>query len=380
MKMQTYPLKSISIEEAKQKQFKLVDVVTRHFRGDEILSCGDLGVVKGINKPCYTKKVEEALADFFDVEKALLVRGAGTGALRFGFMSFLKPGDQLLVHDAPIYPTSKTTLESMGILPVYADFHHHEEMKTAIAKHPKLKGALIQHTRQKIDDHYDLAETIKIIRSANPALVIITDDNYAAMKVDKIGAQMEADLSAFSLFKLLGPEGVGIMLGKNELLEKIEKLNYSGGSQVQGYEALESLRGLIYAPVMLAIQASVNDQLVHELNSGTVQGVKRAYLANAQSKVLLVEFTKPIAEEVLHHANELGAAPNPVGAESKYEFAPMFYRVSGTFLSADPALAKKMIRINPLRSGVETILRILKISIRQATEQLHATHSREDTI
>ena len=36
-------------------------------------------------------------------------------------------------------------------------------------------------------------------------------------------------------------------------------------------------------------------------------------MANAQSKVLLVEFVKPIAEKVLHHANELGAAPHPVG-------------------------------------------------------------------
>jgi len=46
----------------------------------------------------------------------------------------------------------------------------------------------------------------------------------------------------------------------------------------------------------------------------------------------------------------------------------MFYRVSGTFLSSDPTLAKKMIRINPLRSGVETILRILEESIHRATE------------
>ena len=65
-----------------------------HFRGEELLSLGDLGVVKGINKPRFTKKIEETLADFFGTEKAMLVRGAGTGALRFGFMSFLKPGDE----------------------------------------------------------------------------------------------------------------------------------------------------------------------------------------------------------------------------------------------------------------------------------------------
>jgi O-acetylhomoserine/O-acetylserine sulfhydrylase-like pyridoxal-dependent enzyme len=366
--METTPLESISLEQAQAKQFALVDIITRHFRGDEILALGDLGVVKGLNKPTYTKKVEEVLAEFFGVEQAKLVRGAGTGALRFGFMSILKPGEKILVHEAPIYPTSKTTLESMGIQVVYADFHKQEAIEKAIAENPDLKGALIQYTRQKIDDHYDMGKTIEIIKSRNPSIPIITDDNYAAMKVEKIGVQHGADLSTFSLFKLLGPEGIGLILGKAELVEKIEKFNYSGGSQVQGYEAMEALRGLIYAPVMLAIQAQVNDQLANRLNQGEVPGVKKAFLANAQSKVLLVELEEPIAERVLEYAVELGAAPNPVGAESKYEFVPMFYRVSGTFLAADPSLAKKMIRINPLRSGPDTILRILADSINQAKQ------------
>ncbi|PAE19370.1 aminotransferase class V-fold PLP-dependent enzyme [Robertmurraya siralis] len=366
--MDTCPLKSISLEEAMKRQFKLVDIITRHFHGEELLTLGDLGVVKGLNKPRFTKKVEAALAEYFGAEKAMLVRGAGTGALRFGFMSFLKPGDKLLVHDAPIYPTSKTTLEFMGVQAVHADFHNHEQIKNVIERNPGLKGVLIQHTRQKMDDHYDLTETIEAIRSVSPNLTIITDDNYAAMKVEKIGTQAGADLATFSLFKLLGPEGIGLILGKERFINQIEKLNYSGGSQVQGYEALEAIRGLVYAPVMLAIQANVNEELVRLLNNGEVAGVKKAYLANAQSKVLLVELDEPIAEEVLKQANELGAAPNPVGAESKYEIVPMFYRVSGTFLAAEPSLAKRMIRINPLRSGVETIVRILRTSIERVTE------------
>lgn len=49
--MKTYPLESITLEEAKRKQFKLIDIITRKFRGSEILTRGDLGVVKGLNKP-----------------------------------------------------------------------------------------------------------------------------------------------------------------------------------------------------------------------------------------------------------------------------------------------------------------------------------------
>ena len=117
---------------------------------------------------------------------------------------------------------------------------------------------------------------------------------------------------------------------------------------------------MTYAPVALAIQAAVNERLVTRLKGGELTGIKDAFLANAQSKVLLVEFAEPIAEEVLKEAEKLGAAPNPVGAESRYEIVPMFYRVSGTFRAADPTITKRMIRINPMRSGDDTVIRILR--------------------
>ena len=105
---------------------------------------------------------------------------------------------------------------------------------------------------------------------------------------------------------------------------------------------------------------SLQDRLVERLLGGELPGIKDAFLANAQSKVLLVEFDEPIAEQVLEEAEKLGAAPNPIGAESRYELVPMFYRVSGTFRATDPTITKRMIRINPMRSGDDTVIRILK--------------------
>lgn len=360
--MKAYPLESITLEEAKKFQFKLIDTVTKHFHGAEILSLGDLGVVQGLNKPTTTLKVEKVLADFFETESAVLVRGAGTAAIRWGLYSMIKPGQTLLVHEAPIYPTTIVTIEIMGLNIVKADFNNTIEIKKALEEN-KIDGILIQYTRQKIDDCYDMSEVIEAIKKQNLNIPIITDDNYAVMKVKNIGVQCGADLSAFSMFKLLGPEGIGCVVGKKEYIEKIIKSNYSGGGQVQGHEAMEVLRGLTYAPVSLAIQAEVNDELVNRLNSGEIKEVKNAFLANAQSKVLLVEFEKPIAKELLKYTEKLGAAPNPVGAESKYEFVPMFYRVSGTFRAADATLEERMIRINPMRAGADTIIRILKEAI-----------------
>lgn len=367
--MKTFPLESITLEEAKKKQFDLIDTITTHFTGEEMLSLGDLGVRSGTNKPYQTIKVEEVLADYFGAEKAVLVRGAGTGALRWGFISHLKAGDKVLVHDAPVYPTSLVSLETMGVEFIKADFNNICDLERVLLENKgQLKSALVQYTRQKIEDSYEIEEVISKIKEVDKDIIIITDDNYAVMKVEKIGVELGADLSAFSLFKLLGPEGIGCLIGKKKLIEKIVKYNYSGGSQVQGYEAMEVLRGLTYAPVALAIQGEVNENLCKRLESGELEFIKGAVLANAQSKVLLVEFKEEIADEILKEASKLGALPNPVGAESKYEFVPLFYRISGTFRKADSTLEKKMIRINPNRSGEKTIIRILKEAYKRVKE------------
>jgi hypothetical protein len=154
------------------------------------------------------------------------------------------------------------------------------------------------------------------------------------------------------------------VVGKKVYVEKIRGTHYSGGVQVQGHEALEALRSLVYAPAALAIQAKVCDEVTEQLRSGKIPGVKDAFVVNAQSRVIIVELEKAEAQEVLKRAELLGAAPYPVGSESRYEVTPLFYRVSGTFIKSDPSLASRMIRINPMRSGTETVLGILRRALK----------------
>jgi hypothetical protein len=364
--MDTFPLPSLTLEQAKEMQFRIVDLATRHFDGFQILSEGDLGVVKGKNKPEYTRKVETVIAELFESEDAALVRGAGTGAIRWGLASLLKGGGRLLTHSAPVYPTTQVTLEIMRADPVRANFNHVEEIEKTLDQNPDVTAALVQLTRQKIDDNYDFGEVIQVIKKKDPSIRILTDDNYAVLKIPQIGVQRGADLSSFSCFKLLGPAGVGALVGSRDLIRYVCDCNYSGGSQVQGYEAMAVLRGLVYAPVALAVQAEVSGKLVKRLNTGEIPDIKNAFLASAQSKVLLVEFQEEIAEQVLEYAAKFGATPYPVGCESKFEFVPMMYRISGTFRKQDPTLEKRMIRINPMRGGAETVMRILKESLQEA--------------
>ena len=47
-----------------------------------------------------------------------------------------------------------------------------------------------------------------------PDLTIVSDDNYCALKAYGIAAEYGADYSTFSGFKVLGPEGIGVIAGK----------------------------------------------------------------------------------------------------------------------------------------------------------------------
>lgn len=127
--MKTFPLQSLTLIEAQQKQFALVDTICRHFPGSEFLTCGDLGLTPGLNQPRITQRVEQVLADAFHAQAAALVQGAGTGAIRAALAALLKSGQRLLVHDAPVYPTTRVIIEQMGLTLITADFNDLSALK-----------------------------------------------------------------------------------------------------------------------------------------------------------------------------------------------------------------------------------------------------------
>ncbi|MGE5561620.1 MAG: aminotransferase [Chloroflexota bacterium] len=362
-RLESHPLAQIDVAAAAAMQFRLVDAIRRRIDGWSILSDGDRGIRPGLGRPERTAAVEAALADFFAAPAAALVRGAGTGAIRAACESLLPPRPVVLVHAAPIYPTTLATLTALGADIRTVDFHDQPAL-TEAARHAD--GAIIQHARQLLTDSYALADVIAALRRGKADLPLISDDNYVVLKVPAVGVQLGATVSTFSTFKLLGPEGIGCVVGDAAVIDAIHRRNYSGGTQVQGPEAMAVLRGMVYAPVAFALQAGVVDEVARRLAAGEVDGVAGALVASAQSRVILVEFAAPIAARVLEAAPRFGAAPQPIGAESRYELAPMFYRISGTMLQGQPELGQRLIRINPMRAGADTVLDILRRSVAAA--------------
>ena len=68
----------------------------------------------------------------------------------------------------------------MGLIPVRANFNDLEDIKRVLNEHQNIRTALVQYTRQAIDDSYDMEDVIRTIKSVRD-IQIITDDNYAVM-------------------------------------------------------------------------------------------------------------------------------------------------------------------------------------------------------
>lgn len=355
----TCPLPTVPVEDAAARQFRLLEAVAAHFEGQELFAA-DAGVVPGLGRPRTTARVEAVLAAYFGTEDATLVQGAGTGAIRAALSAAVGPGEPLLIHRAPVYRSTAVTLRGLGVETVEADFNDPDELRAALAA-GRFRWAYVQHTRQRLTDSYDPGEVLAACRAAGVRTLV--DDNYAVFRVPASGVELGADGSCFSLFKLHGPEGVGAITGTADLVARVRADNYSGGGQVQGHQALDALRALTHVPVMWAVQSRVGEEAAARLAAGEVPGVAEVRLANVQDRCLLVRLDEPVAARLPAVAARFGAAPYPVGSNSRYEIAPLFYRMSSSTLDDRPELADWVVRVNPMRAGADLVLDILRRSL-----------------
>jgi hypothetical protein len=362
--MNTHPFVQWTLAEAIDEQHRLVDAMHHQFNGLEVLEAGDYGATGDLGRSRTTAKVEAVLAEYFGAEDVALVSGAGTGAIRSALMAVLEPGASVVIHAPPMYATTSVTFRAMGLDVRRCDFNREDEVRRALEEPPAM--LYVQHARQQLEDDHDVGALIALARELAPDTIVMVDDNYTAFQVPRIGTQLGAQLSAFSLFKLLGEPGVGCVLGDAGSIARIRDDAYSGGTKVQGPIALSSLRGLVYAPVALAIQAQAVAELVARINDGELDGVRQAYVANHQERVALIELDAPIAAEVIACAWRWGATNRPVGSQSQFEVNAMVYRLSRAMCEGDPELARRTLRVNPLRAGASTVLAVLREALHTA--------------
>lgn len=357
----------MSMSEAAAWQERFVTAVTHEFRGDPgLFGAGDVGMEPALGRPAGTAAAERALAHVFGAEDCALVQGAGTGAVRLALFTTIPPGSRLLVHAAPTYLTSRLTLEAMGIELVTCDFNDDAGVEATL-RDDTPDGVLVQHMRPRPEDRYDVGSLCTLIRrSLDIATPIVCDDNYAPLKVRHLGVALGADISAFSVFKLGGPEGIGCVLGSRLHIDRLRRFMLSGGGVVQGPEAVAVVQALARAALPMAHQAQVTLQVAARLQAGEVPDVVRAYATNAPETTILVELAVPRAAAVRRAAADLGAAVRPVGMESFYEVVPAFLKPSKTMMEQAPGIEEHVLRISAMRAGADLVIGILAAALSRA--------------
>ncbi|PZF82692.1 aminotransferase class V-fold PLP-dependent enzyme [Jiangella anatolica] len=358
---ETTPLPIATAEDALGMQQRLVGAIAAHFT-DGALFRADVGVVPGLGRPDTTARAEASLAEAFGADDACLVQGAGTGAIRAALSAgpWARGERRVIAHDAPDYATTATTFRDGGVEVARVDFDDDAALDATLAGDPA-RWVYVQHSRQRLGDRHQPAAVIARAVAAGHGVVV--DDNYAVFRTPRIGVQHGATVSAFSLFKLHGPEGVGVVVGSADVVGRARVANYSGGGQVQGAQALAALQALVMVPLNWAAQARAVTELAELLAGGAVPGVVDLRVANAQDLCVIALLDRPVAARVPEWAARHGAAPFPVGSNSRHEITPLVYRLSSSTLAAQPELADWAIRVNPMRAGAELTVRILRSAL-----------------
>jgi selenocysteine lyase/cysteine desulfurase len=356
----------MDLEQAAAWQDAWVRAVTERFAPlGTPLAGGELGIDGEAGAPAATRACAAALADVFGAEEGMLVRGAGTGALRLALMAKVPSRGRVLVHDPATYLTTRMTLEAMGVELVTCDFNSLDAVEQALrAEAPD--AVLIQHMRPRLEDSYDVPTLVALARRVRADTPVLVDDNYAPLKALRLGCALGADVSAFSLFKHGGPEGVGCILGKVGLSEAVTPFMNSGGSIVQGPEAIEVVEALGRAALPTAMQSAVTREIAERLAGGEVAGIRRAIAGHCPETVVLVELEEPIASQVRAAAGRLGMATRPVGMESYHEVVPALLRPSKSLIEDRPGIERFVLRVSAMRAGADLVVDLLRTAIEAA--------------
>lgn len=155
----------------------------------------------------------------------------------FGFFKHkLKKGDHVVLtkseHASNVLPWFELA-EEMGIIIDYIPLDEHlhvtlEHLKEVITEDTKVIS--IAEVTNVIGDVRPMKE---IIQYAHQRGIYVLVDGAQSAPHKKTDVQdLDADFFVFSLHKMCGPTGVGILYGKLELLNEMKPLKYGGGMNV----------------------------------------------------------------------------------------------------------------------------------------------------
>ncbi len=179
--------------------------------------------------------------------KEIIFTKGSTEALNsvvFGFMShYLKMDDEIILskgeHASNLLPWIVLS-KQLGFKIVYADLEDDYSLSINKIKEKitdKTKVISIAHVTNAIGDVREVNEIGKLCNEKNILFVVDATQSIGHMKVDVKASYVS--FLVFSAHKMLGPTGVGVLYGKEELLERLIPLEYGGGMNTMFYSSGE---------------------------------------------------------------------------------------------------------------------------------------------
>ena len=172
-----------------------------------------------------------------DSEKEIIFTKGSTESFNnivFGFMeNYLKSGDEVVLnkgeHASNILPWMVLE-KKIGIKLVYADLESDFSLSVSKIKEKinnNTKVVALAHVTNAIGDVRPINEIGELCHENNILFVVDATQSIGHMRVDV--RRSHVSFLGFSAHKMLGPTGVGVLYGKEELLEKLIPLEYGGG-------------------------------------------------------------------------------------------------------------------------------------------------------
>ena len=184
------------------------------------------------------EETRKLVKDFINAKttKEIIFTSGATDSLNkiiFGFFkNYLKTNDEVLLtkseHASNILPWFELA-DELNIKINYIPLENLEVTLDNVKRNitPNTKVISIAHITNVVGDIRPIKEIISYAHSKGILVVVDGAQSVAHMQVDV--QELDIDFLAFSAHKMLGPTGVGVLYGKEELLNNMHPIIFGGG-------------------------------------------------------------------------------------------------------------------------------------------------------
>lgn len=235
--MQNHPLVFLDNASTTFKPYKVIEYTDRYYKDMTSNSHrGDYDLCYFMDEE--VRKTRQAIARFINCDENEVVFTSGTSmsinmiAWGYGF-KFLKKDDEIIISEAehasnvlPWFKISELTGAKIVYVPLTEDGRiTPSNLRKVISN--KTKVVALAHVGNVLAYTLPVKEITKIAHEFGAIVALDGAQSVPHMKIDF--KDLDVDFISFSAHKMLGPTGIGCLVGKYEILEKMDPLLSGGG-------------------------------------------------------------------------------------------------------------------------------------------------------